>query len=76
MATGSHGLIMNNPTVYFQRESWGDVSTQHQGQLHHFCNLISMIAFLQTIHGHDFDLVEVDETNWHDLKEQGVFDES
>jgi hypothetical protein len=66
---------MNGPTVYFQRESWGDVCTQHNGNLHHFCNLISMICFLQTVHGHDFNLVEVDENNYHDLKERGVFDD-
>ncbi len=63
------------PNVYFQREAWGDVCTQHQGQLHHFCNLISMIAFLQTVHGHEFNLIEVDETNFHELQRQGVFDE-
>lgn len=67
---------MTGPTVYFQREAWGDVCIQHNGDLHHFCNLISMIAFLQTVHGHEFDLVEVDETNYHDLKEQGAFDEN
>lgn len=64
------------PTVYFQREAWGDVCTQHKGELHHFCNLVSLIGFLQTVHGHDFHLVEVDESNYHELQQQGAFDEN
>ena len=67
---------MNNPTVYFQREPWGDVCTQHKGELHHFCNLISLIGFLQTVHGHDFHLVEVNESNYHELQQQGAFDDN
>ena len=67
--------MSDNPKVYFQYEAYGDVATQYNGDVHHFCNLVSLIGFLQTIHGPDFDLVEVDESNWFDLKEQGVFDE-
>lgn len=75
MATSTRGLTMNNPNVYFQREDWGDVAIQHNGQVHHFCNLVSLIGFLQTVHGHEFNLIEVDETNYHELQRQGAFDE-
>ena len=43
---GSGSLIMKD--IYFQNEAWGDVAIQHQGQVHHFSNLMSLIAFLQT----------------------------
>jgi len=61
--------------IYFQNEAWGDVAIQHQGQVHHFSNLMSLIAFLQPIYGNDFDLIEVTEENYADLLKSGVFDD-
>jgi hypothetical protein len=61
--------------IYFQKEAWGDVAIQHQGQVHHFSNLMSLIAFLQPIYGQDFNLIEVTDENWQELHEAGVFDE-
>ncbi|XPF94280.1 hypothetical protein ACM9HF_20065 [Colwellia sp. RE-S-Sl-9] len=61
--------------IYFQVEQWGDVCIQHKGQVHHFTNLMSLISFLQPIYGEDFNLIEVNDENWQQLYEQGVFDE-
>lgn len=61
--------------IYFQREAWGDIAIQHNGQVHHFENLISLISFIQGIHGKDFNLIEVTECNWKELYDSGVFDD-
>jgi len=61
--------------IYFQTEEWGDVAIQHDSQVHHFSNLMCLIAFLQSIYGQEFNLIEVDETNYHDLQQSGAFDD-
>ena len=61
--------------VYFQREPWGDVAIQHNDEVHHYNNLVSLIAFLQMEYGELFELVEVTEDNYHDLLAQGCFDD-
>lgn len=61
--------------IYFQKEAWGDVAIQHQGDVHHFSNLISLIAFLQPIYGQDFNLIEVTDDNWQELHDSGAFDD-
>jgi hypothetical protein len=61
--------------IYFQNEAWGDVAIQHQGQVHHFTNLLSLISFLQPIYGVDFNLIEVTEDNYQALYNSGVFDD-
>lgn len=61
--------------IYFQKEAWGDVAIQHNGQVHHFSNLISLISFLQPIYGEDFELIEVTDDNYQDLYDLGVFDD-
>jgi len=61
--------------IYFQNEAWGDVAIQHQGQVHHFSNLMSLIAFLQPIYGADFNLIEVTEGNYQTLYDLGAFDD-
>jgi hypothetical protein len=61
--------------IYFQTEEWGDVAIQHDGQVHHFSNLICLISFLQSVHGQEFNLIEVDETNYHSLQQSGAFDD-
>jgi hypothetical protein len=61
--------------IYFQNEAWGDVAIQHQGQVHHFTNLMSLIAYLQPIYGGDFSLIEVTEDNYQELYNSGVFDD-
>lgn len=61
--------------IYFQNEPWGDVAIQHNGQVHHFSNLISLIGFLQSHHGTEFNLIEVTEDNYQNLYDSGVFDD-
>lgn len=61
--------------IYFQKEAWGDVAIQHKGDVHHFSNLISLIAFLQPIYGQDFNLIEVTDDNWQELHDSGAFDD-
>lgn len=61
--------------IYFQNEVWGDVAIQHKGQVHHFSNLVSLISFLQSIYGPDFNLIEVTEDNYQDLYDLGAFDD-
>jgi hypothetical protein len=61
--------------IYFQNEAWGDVAIQHNGQVHHFSNLMSLISFLQSIYGQDFNLIEITANNWQELNDSGVFDE-
>lgn len=61
--------------IYFQNEDWGDVAIQHNGEVHHFSNLMSLIAFLQSIYGQEFNLIEVDENNYHQLQQSGAFDD-
>lgn len=61
--------------IYFQKEAWGDVAIQHNGQVHHFSNLVSLISFLQPHYGHDFELIEVTEDNFQDLYDLGAFDD-
>ena len=62
-------------TVYFQKELWGDVAIQCNGQVHHFSNIISLIAFLQAHYDSEFDLVEVTEENYQELYRLGAFDD-
>ena len=61
--------------IYFQNEAWGDVAIQHNGQVHHFSNLMSLISFLQPIYGTDFNLIEVTEDNYQTLYDLGAFDD-
>lgn len=61
--------------IYFQYEAWGDVAIQHKGQVHHFSNLMSLINFVQGVHGSEFELIEVTEDNWQQLYDEGAFDE-
>ena len=61
--------------MYYQKEPWGDVAIQHNGQVHHFSNLVSLIGFLQSEHDNDFDLVEVTDVNYHELYNAGAFDD-
>lgn len=61
--------------IYFQKEAWGDMAIQHNGQVHHFSNLISLISFLQPHYGHDFELIEVTNDNYQALYDSGVFDD-
>jgi hypothetical protein len=61
--------------IYFQNEVWGDVAIQHKGQVHHFSNLVSLISFLQSIYGQDFNLIEVTDENYQDLYDIGAFDD-
>jgi len=61
--------------IYFQNEAWGDVAIQHQGQVHHFSNLMCLISFLQPIYGSDFNLIEVTEDNFQSLYDLGAFDD-
>ena len=64
-----------NKDIYFQNEAWGDVAIQHNGQVHHFSNLMSLISFLQPIYGTDFNLIEVTEDNYQTLYDLGAFDD-
>lgn len=61
--------------IYFQNEPWGDVAIQYCGQVHHFSNLISLIGFLQGVHGSEFNLIEVTDANYQGLYDSGVFDD-
>jgi len=61
--------------IYFQNEAWGDVAIQHQGQVHHFSNLMSLISYLLPIYGGDFNLIEVTEDHFQDLYAVGVFND-
>lgn len=61
--------------IYFQNEPWGDVAIQHCGQVHHFSNLMSLIGFLQSTHGSDFNLIEVTDENYQTFYDAGVFDD-
>jgi hypothetical protein len=62
-------------SIYFQKEAWGDVAIQHNGQVHHFSNLVSLISFLQPMYGQDFNLVEVTDDNYQSLFDSGVFND-
>lgn len=70
-----HGNIFVIKDIYFQYEPWGDVAIQHNGQVHHFSNLISLISFVQSHYGNDFNLVEVTEENYQSLYDEGAFDD-
>jgi len=61
--------------IYFQNEAWGDVAIQHNGQVHHFSNLVSLISFLQPHYGQDFNLIEVNDDNYQELYDSGVFND-
>ena len=61
--------------IYFQNEQWGDVAIQHNGHVHHFSNLMSLISFLQPLYGSDFNLIEVTENNWQELYDSGAFND-
>lgn len=61
--------------IYFQKEAWGDVAIQHNGQVHHFSNLVSLISFLQPLYGQDFELIEVTDDNYQSLFDSGVFND-
>ncbi|MCJ8318740.1 MAG: hypothetical protein MJK12_03850 [Colwellia sp.] len=61
--------------IYFTNEAWGDVAIQHKGQVHHFSNLMSLIGFLQPLYGSSFNLIEVNNDNYQELYNMGVFDE-
>lgn len=61
--------------IYFQNEDWGDVAIQHNGQVHHFSNLMCLIGFLQSIYGQEFNLIEVNDENYHQLQQSGAFDD-
>lgn len=61
--------------IYFQNEDWGDVAIQHNGEVHHFSNLMSLIAFLQSLYGQEFNLIEVNDENYHQLQQSGAFDD-
>ena len=64
MATSTHGLIMIKD-IYFQKEVWGDVAIQLNGQLHHFSNLMSLIGFIQSEYGSEFNLIEVTDNTYN-----------
>ena len=66
-------LMIKN--IYFQKEAWGDVAIQHNGQVHHFSNLVSLISFLQSLYGQDFELLEVTDDNYQSLFDSGVFND-
>ena len=61
--------------IYFQLEQWGDVAIQQDGEVHHFSNVMSLVCYLQGKYGDDFNLIEVNDDNFHELYNTGAFND-
>ncbi|NQY65277.1 MAG: hypothetical protein HRT38_16460 [Alteromonadaceae bacterium] len=61
--------------IYYQHETWGDLAIQYHGEIHHFSNLMSLVCYLQGKYGDDFNLIEVNDDNFHELYNTGAFND-